>query len=134
MTERVGIGLLDTSVVIDLPQIDPVALPVRPRISTITLAELGLGVHTAPNAPERVRRFERLQEAEAAFDPIDFTPEAARRFAHLAGLLLDSGRSPRPRTLDLMIGAVASVHGIPLYTRNADDLKGTESLLTTIAV
>lgn len=133
-TERPAVGLLDTSVVIDLGRLDPASLPTRSRVSTITLAELGLGIHTATDPSERASRADRLQQVEATFDPLPFTAESARRFAHLAGLVVASGRNPRPRRLDLMIAAVASTNGLPLYTRNPDDFTGTASILTTSAV
>jgi predicted nucleic acid-binding protein len=36
--------------------------------------------------------------------------------------------------MDLMIAAIASVQGLPLFTRNADDFKGLGSSLTVVAV
>lgn len=36
--------------------------------------------------------------------------------------------------MDLMIAAIASVQGLPLFTRNADDFKGLDSSLTVVAV
>jgi len=129
-----AVGLLDTSVVIDLGVLEPRALPLRSRISAVTLAELGLGVHSASDSAVRAERAARLQEVEATFDPMHVTAEAARRFAQLAGLVIAAGRSPRPRRMDLLIAAVASVNGLPLYTRNPDDFVGTAQLLTTVAV
>jgi tRNA(fMet)-specific endonuclease VapC len=42
-------GVLDTSTVILLPQLDnAAALPVEPLITTVTLAELSGGPHVAP--------------------------------------------------------------------------------------
>ena len=134
MTDRPAAGLLDTCVVIDLGGVDPGRLPVTPRISTVTLAELGLGLHTASDAAERAVRAERLQRVEAAFEPLPFTAEAARRFTHLAGLVIAAGRNPRPRRMDLMIAAIASVNGLPLYTRNPKDFAGLDTVLETIAV
>lgn len=133
MVERARIGLLDTSVVIDLGDIAPEVLPVRARISTVTLAELGLGVNLSAGAV-RARRTERLQRAEARFDALPFTTAAAGRFTHLVGLVVAFGRSPRPRRQDLMIAATASVHRLPLYTRNPDDFHGLDSVLTVVAV
>jgi predicted nucleic acid-binding protein len=133
-TERYAVGLLDASVVIDLGRLDPSSLPTRSHVSAITLAELGLGVHTTADPSERAHRADRLQQVEATFDPLPFTAEGARRFAHLAGLVVASGRSPKPRRLDLMIAAVACANDLPLYTRNPDDFRGTESILTAIAV
>jgi toxin FitB len=134
MSERPPVGVLDTSVVIDLVRMDPRALPVLPRISTMTLAELGLGLHTAPNAAERALRVERLQRVEAVFEPLPFTVDAARRFTHMVGLVIASGRNPRPRRMDLMIAAVASANRIPLYTRNPKDFTGLDPVLSVVSV
>lgn len=134
MTERHPVGLLDTSVVIDLGRLDAGLLPVKSRVSTVTLAELGLGIHTATDPAERALRTERLQRAEVAFRPLPFTVDAARRFTHIAGLIIAAGRSPKPRRLDLMIAAVASVNQLPLYTRNPKDFMALERVLVTVAV
>jgi hypothetical protein len=133
-SERRGVGLLDTCVLIDLDELTVAQLPVLPKISTVTLAELGLGIAVAPNAFERALRAERLQEVENSFEALPFTSEAARRFTHMAGLIVASGRSPKPRRLDMMIGAVASVNDLPLYTRNAKDFAGLELVLTVVAL
>ena len=133
-SERHAVGLLDTSVVIDLGALDPTQLPAVPRVSTVTLAELGLGVHTAGDAAERALRTERLQRVESVFDPLPFTIESARRFSHMAGLVIASGRSPKPPRLDLMIAAVASSNRLPLYTRNPHDFVDLEPVLATVAV
>lgn len=132
--ERHEIGLLDTSVVIDLGNLESARLPRVSRISTITLAELGLGLHTAADPGERAVRAERLQRVEAVFDALPFTVDSARRFSHLAGLVIAAGRSPRPRRLDLMIASVASANQLPLYTRNPADFTGLETVLMTVAV
>ena len=42
-------GILDTSVVIDLEQIDPSRLPIEVAVSTITMAELAAGPHATPD-------------------------------------------------------------------------------------
>lgn len=134
MTERPAFGLLDTSVVIDLGRLDPGKLPVTSRVSTITLAELGLGVHVTTDPVERALRMERLQRAEVAFRPVPFTVDAARRFTHMSGLVIAFGRNPKPRKFDLLIAAVASVNDLPLFTRNPRDFQGLDSVLTTVAV
>lgn len=134
MSDRRPLGLLDTSVVIDLASLPAERLPDISRVSTVTLAELGLGVHATKDPVERALRMERLQRAEVAFRPLPFTVEAARRFSHLAGLVIALGRQPKPHRLDLMIGAVASVHELPLYTRNPKDFAGLDSVLTIVPV
>jgi predicted nucleic acid-binding protein len=127
-------GLLDTSVVIDLDLLTREELPAVPEICVITLAELGVGIHLTSDPAERAVRQERLQRAESQFVPLPFDVPAAQRFTYLVGLTVASGRSSRPRRLDLMIGAVASVHGLPLYTRNPRDFMGLERALTVIPV
>ncbi|MGH3657793.1 MAG: VapC toxin family PIN domain ribonuclease, partial [Micromonosporaceae bacterium] len=68
------------------------------------------------------------------FHAVPFTTDAARRFTHMAGLVIAAGRNPRPRRLDLMIAAVASVSQIPLYTRNPKAFVGLATVLTTVPV
>jgi predicted nucleic acid-binding protein len=133
-TVRHRIGLLDTSVVIDLEQLDANVLPTLARISAVTMAELGIGLHTTTDPGERSLRAERLAKVEAVFEPLPFTTDAARRFTRMVGLVFASGRNPRPRRIDLMIAAVASIHQIPLYTRNPRDFRGLDSVLTITAV
>ena len=71
-------GLLDTSVVVELEQIEVTSLPIEVAISAITMAELAAGPHATSDAEERARRQDRLQRAEAAFHPLPFDGEAAR--------------------------------------------------------
>jgi predicted nucleic acid-binding protein len=127
-------GLLDTCVCIDLPLIDEAALPIELRISTVTLAELGLGTAMAATAEELAIRTERLLEFEHTFDALPFSSTAARRFTSMSKLAVAAKRNPKPRRMDLMIAAIASANDLPLFTRNPDDFKGLEALLTVVAV
>lgn len=52
----------------------------------------------------------------------------------MAELAMASGRNPKPRKMDLMIAAVASVNDLPLFTRNADDLEALDPLSTLVSV
>lgn len=117
-------GLLDTSVVIDLPEIDPSRLPAESAISTLTLAELAAGPHATRDQAERARRQQRLQWAEATFDPLPFDLGAARSFGLIFAAIQRAGRGSRRRIVDLMIASVAASNGLPLYTRNAKDFRG----------
>jgi predicted nucleic acid-binding protein len=65
---------------------------------------------------------------------LPFDADAASRYGTLVALTMASGRDLRPRRLDLMIAAIASVRGFPLYTRNASDFKGLESAVTVRTV
>ncbi|MEV5649134.1 type II toxin-antitoxin system VapC family toxin [Nocardia sp. NPDC052254] len=131
---RFPVGLLDTCVLIDLPTIDDHALPVGSRISTVTLAELGMGIALASSPSTLALRTERLMEIEHSFDALPFSSIAARRFTSMAKLVVSSGRNPKPRRMDLMIAAIASANDIPLFTRNADDFKGLDALLTLVSI
>lgn len=122
-------GLLDTSTVVLLNRLtDPGALPVRPAISTITLAELTVGPLVAQTDQERAARQAHVQQAEHDFDPISFDAAAARAFGGVAASLRAAGRKPAARALDALIAAVAIANGLPLHTVNPDDFSGIEGL------
>jgi predicted nucleic acid-binding protein len=134
MTERPPRGLLDTCVVIDLPLIDAGLLPVEAAVSSIVLAELAQGVAMTKDPAEMMARAQRLADVEAEFAAIPFDREAARRFGTLVALTVKANRNPRPRRMDLMIAATAAAHGLPLFTRNADDFKGLEQGVEIVPV
>jgi len=128
-------GLLDTSVVIDLYQIDASLLPTEMGISTLTLAELSAGPHATNDARERADRQELLQRVEATFDPFPFDLAASRMYGRITAAVLRQGRKPRgTRVVDLMIAATAASLNVPLYTRNPKDFLGLESIVGTVAV
>ncbi|MGK2902255.1 MAG: type II toxin-antitoxin system VapC family toxin, partial [Mycobacterium sp.] len=73
--------MLDTSTVILLGEIsDPTELPDESVISAITLAELSVGPHVAPDDAERSARQQHLQQAEADFDVVPFDGDCGRAF------------------------------------------------------
>lgn len=133
MTDRLLHGMLDTSVVIDMPVIPAENLPVRAAISAVTLAELSQGPHLARDSRARALRVERLQLVEATYRaPLPFDAGCARRYGSLVALVLAAGRRPRPRRIDLMIAATAANHDLPLFTRNPDDFAGLGSAVLVI--
>jgi toxin FitB len=122
VTEHTGTderGLLDTSVVIaeDLTPIPGVL-----AISTLTLAELHFGVLVAKSVGVRAERLRRLSILQRRFDalPLDEVVAAA---------VVEAGRQPRRRTMDLLIAATAHAHDAALYTRSPDDFAGLEDLI-----
>jgi predicted nucleic acid-binding protein len=128
-------GLLDTSAVIDLEQLDPAQLPAEIAVTAVTMAELAAGPHAAADADERARRQDRLQRAEAAFDPLPFDGEAARAYGRIYAAVVAAGRKARgARAVDLLIAATACATELPLYTRNEADFKALEGLVEIIAV
>lgn len=132
MAERHESGVLDTCTYLDLDVLEPDALPRVPELTAITFAELHQGVAMARDPAVRAARTEQLGAALAEFDPLPFDAEAAARFGTLVALTLDAGRHPRPRRMDLLIASIASVRGLPLYTRNAADFKGLEEAVTVV--
>ena len=104
------------------------ALPQRPLISAVTLAELSVGPLVATDPIERAARLAHLQEAEADFDPLPFDADAARAFGQVAASLRRSGRKPSARAYDAMIAAIAMANGLPLYTCSPDDFAGIDGL------
>lgn len=128
-------GLLDTSVLVDLDQIDAVRLPISVAVSALSLAELAAGPHATLDPDERGRRQDRLQRAEATFDPLPFDGDAARAYGRVFASVVAQGRKARgARAADLLIAATALAADLPLYTRNADDFRGLEQLLEIVAV
>ena len=128
-------GLLDTSVVIDLDAIDPGRLPLQVAISSLTLAELAAGPHATDDPHERARRQDRLQRAEAAFDPLPFGAEAARAYGRVYAAVPTAGRKPRgARAVDLLIAATACAEGLPLLTRNVADFAALEGVVEVVGV
>ena len=121
-------GILDTSAVIELPNLSAADLPEFPTISVITLAELSVGSEVSKNSHERAMRQLVLQQTEASFDPLPFDAACARRFAIVAGCLRQSGRKTQARAFDALIAATALAHNLPLYTRNAQDFEGINGL------
>lgn len=134
MADRRESGVLDTCTYIDLGEIDAATLPSIPEITAITMAELHQGVAMAKNAAVRAARAEKLGIAIVDFDPLPFDAEAATRYGSLVALTLEAKRDPKPRRLDLMIAAIASSRGLPLYTRNIDDFAGLDEMVTVVAV
>lgn len=123
-------GLLDTSVLIDLETVPAEALPDQIAISAVTLAELGAGPAATDDPDERARRQDRLQRTESVFEALPFDAASARAYARVFAAVRAHGRQPRRRQADLFIAATAVAHSLPLYTRNPDDFRGLEDLLT----
>ena len=133
--QRHARGIIDTSVVIDLERIDPGDLPVEVAVSAVTLAELAAGPHATADPAERARRQDRLQRAEATFEPLPVDGSVARAYGRLYAAVAAAGRKARGRrALDLLIAATALAAELPLYTRNPDDFGELGGLLEVVAV
>ena len=133
--QRHARGLIDTSVVIDLELIEPAELPVELAVSAVTMAELAAGPHATTDPAERARRQDRLQRAEATFEPLPVDAAVARAYGRVYAALGAAGRKARGRrAVDLFIAATAVAAGLPLYTRNPDDFAGLSDLLEIVSV
>jgi predicted nucleic acid-binding protein len=127
--------LLDTSVIIDLEEIDASRLPISVAVSALTMAELAAGPHATHDPDERGRRQDRLQRAEAAFDPLPFDGESARAYGRVFASVIAAGRKARgARAVDLLIAATALAEDLPLYTHNGDDFRALDDLLDIMVV
>lgn len=119
-------AILDTSVVIAT---DLQPLEGDLAVSAITMAELHFGVLVAKTQPIRAERLRRLLKLQQDFDPIPVDQAVATSYGQLAAAVVDAGRQPRARVMDLLIAATAHAHSARLYTRNAADLQGLEGLI-----
>lgn len=128
-------GLVDTSVVLDIELIDPGSLPQELAISAVTLAELAAGPHATTDSAERARRQDRLQRAEATFEPLPIDANVARAYGRVYAAIASAGRKARGRrAVDLFIAATAVSASLPLYTRNPDDFAGLADLLEIVPI
>ncbi len=126
------LGLLDTSVVIDLPD-DLGTLVAEVGISAVTIGELAFGLHT-PDPVRAAEREQRYRDVLASYTPIPYDAAVAHWFGAIAAAVQGAGRNPRARTSDLMIAATARHIGAALLTRNPDDFKGVEGIVDVVAV
>lgn len=134
MTEPVELSeraILDTSVVI-ADSVTPI--PGVLAISAVTLAELHFGVLVAKASEVRAERLRRLSVLQQAFDALPVDEAVAVSYGRLAAAVVDAGRQPRRRVMDLLIAATAHAHGARLYTRNPEDFAGLEDLIAVVAV
>jgi predicted nucleic acid-binding protein len=127
-------GLLDTSAVVDVELIPPDELPLEIAVSALTLAELAAGPHATADPRLRARRQERLQRVEATFEALPFDGAAARAYGLVIAATAASGRTSRRRAIDLMIAATALSAGLPLFTRNPDDVAGLDGIVEVVPV
>lgn len=124
-------GILDTSVLIAT---DIAPIPGELAISVVSLAELQFGVLVAKDEAARAARLARLSALQRRFDPLPVDEAVADSYAQLAARVVQVGRQPRARTMDLLIAATAHAHNASVYTRSGADLAGLEDLVTIIAV
>ncbi|MDP9389053.1 MAG: type II toxin-antitoxin system VapC family toxin [Actinomycetota bacterium] len=123
-----GAGVLDTTTLILIDRLRVGDLPAEPLITAITLAELSVGPLVTDDDAERAARQARLQEVEAAFEPLPFDAPAARAYARVAASLRRAGRKTTARAFDALIAATAIANDVDLYTCNPRDFDGMDAL------
>lgn len=124
-------AILDTSVILagDIGPLDG-----ELAISAVTLAELHFGVLVAGEQSVRAERLRRLSILQRRFDALPMDDSVAASYGQLAAAVVDAGRQPRARALDLLIAATAHAHSARLYTRNASDLVGADGMVEVVGV
>lgn len=123
--------ILDTSVVI-ASEVAPIDGELA--VSAITFAELHFGVLVAKDQRARAERLRRLLLIQRTFHPLPVDEAVAASYGRIAAAIVDSGRKPRARSVDLLIAATAHAHGARLYTCNTADFAGLEDLVEVRAV
>lgn len=116
-------ALLDTSIVIAT---DVAELEGELAISAVTLAELHFGVLLARDPATRAERLRRLSVLQRQFDALPLDDAVAASYGEIAAAVVQAGRQPRARTMDLLIAATAHAHSARLYTRNPGDFIGVD--------
>ena len=112
-------AVADTSIFISQANVGPLPnLPVEFGVSVMTIAELHLGVLLAGDEADRSRRLDTATSVEALFDPLPVDLAIARRYAAMGAEARRLGR--KPKVIDLIIAATASIHGVPVYSRDRD--------------
>jgi predicted nucleic acid-binding protein len=128
-------GLIDTSVAVDIGGLDATRFPAEIAVSALTLAELVIGPSAAGDDLQRARRQNQLLHLELNVETLDFDSSCARAYGLVHAAVTNVGRKPRgARAIDLMIASTALAHDLPLYTRNAKDLRGLEGLIEVVDV
>lgn len=135
MVQKIGgLGrraLIDTSVLASLKKSEIRRISPAATASTLTVAELVRGLHTASDDLERGRRLHQLRQVENSLEVLPFDTDCAQAYGRAAAAVERIGRKPRgSRALDLMIATTALAHDLPL----SKDLRGLEGLVEIVDV
>lgn len=132
-----GTALLDTSALINT--VDSRTISQLPyellTLSSLTYAELRLGLVTAASVGVLRQRSRRIEEITRWFGPgLPFDDDCAIHYERIVQASVDNGQRPRTNTVDRMIAAVAVAHDLPLITSNPTDFRGLTNLLEVVAL
>lgn len=127
--------LIDTSVAVRLNETEFPRLVPWLATSTLTIAELARGSHRVVNELEQERRRRHLDQVELSIEALPFDLACGRAYGFVSAAVERIGRKPRgSRAVDLMIAATALAHDLPLYTLNAEDLRGLDDLIEIVDI
>ena len=131
-------ALLDTSVVIALTQEGmDIAIDTYERlfVSSVTYAELRLGVACAQSAAAALARYAAVEQITSLFgEGLPFDDRAALEYGRILQTVVERKGRPKAHMNDRMIAAVAAANGLDLLTLNAADLRGLEAHLNVIGL
>lgn len=103
-------------------------------ISSLTYAELRLGVSMARTANIARGRASALEQAQAIFgEGLPFDDAAAQRYGMITTRASHRGGDPKAHRTDRMIAAIAAARGRVLLTLNPADLRGLDEIVTVPA-
>lgn len=130
-------ALLDTSVVIALFQEEQridLSSYAHLTVSSLTYAELRLGIAMAATADIARGRMTALESARDLFGPgLAFDDGAASRYGAITGQVQRAGGDPKAHRTDRMIAAIAAANDLALLTLNAADLRGLDGFVRVLA-
>ena len=125
-------AIIDTNVIIDGVRIRP-ELDFETAVSSVTYAELHVGVLLARDDDSRAARLKVLSAARQAYGPgLPFDDAAAVNHAQVDAAVRAAGRSSNSRAKDLMIAATARAQGAAVVTFNTADFVGLEGIVEVI--
>ena len=94
--------------------------------------ELAYGIHHEDPLITAARGA-RYRDVPNRFDPLPYAARAAHLYGAIAASVRKSGRSPRPRRIDLMLASVAAELSDVLPTRSQADLTGIRDIARVVA-
>jgi predicted nucleic acid-binding protein len=122
--------LLDTSVLIELGELSEI--PGRVALSSLSHAELLLGVEVANDSAVHAVRQEKLRWLESlGLDWLPFDSDAARGYAAVAAEVWKTRRA-HARTKDIMLAGHAYALGAHLATLNPKDFELVSDMVPII--
>lgn len=97
-------------------------------IAAITVAELYLGVHLAPNDATRIRREIFVDQIIKVVPTLPFAEEVAKTYSRIYSIFIKPRSKLGSNVHDLQIAATALTFGYPLLTCNSSDFKKSPGL------